>query len=140
MKQKFLDYFMKVAQATSELSTATRLKVGTVIVRGNQILATGYNGTPSGWDNQCEDVLPDGSLKTKPIVIHSESNAITKVARSTESSEGSTLFCTHLPCLDCAKLIYQSGINSVYYRDTYRDTNGLEFLERSGVKVEQYRT
>jgi dCMP deaminase len=140
MKQKFLDYFMKVAQATSELSTATRLKVGTVIVRGNQILATGYNGTPSGWDNQCEDVLPDGSLKTKPIVIHSESNAITKVARSTESSEGSTLFCTHAPCLDCAKLIYQSGINSVYYRDTYRDTNGLEFLERSGVKVEQYRT
>jgi dCMP deaminase len=138
MKPKFLDYYMKVAEATALLSTAVRLKVGSVIVRGNQILATGYNGTPSGWDNVCEDTLPDGSLKTKPIVLHSEANAITKVARSTESSEGATLFCTHAPCIDCAKLIYQSGINSVYYRNTYRDTQGVEFLERSGVRIERY--
>jgi dCMP deaminase len=138
MKKKFVDYFMKVAEATSALSAAVRLKVGSVIVRDNQILATGYNGTPSGWDNTCEDVLPDGSTRTKDIVIHSESNAISKIARSTESSFGSTMFCTHAPCLQCAKLIYQSGITSLYYRDTYRDTAGIEFLEKSGVKVEHY--
>jgi dCMP deaminase len=128
---------MKLADITAGLSSATRLKVGTVIVRGNQILATGYNGTPSGWDNVCEDILPDGSTKTKPIVIHSESNALLKITRSTESSEGATLFCTHAPCLNCAKLIYQSGISSVYYRDTYRETIGIDFLEKSGVTVEQ---
>jgi dCMP deaminase len=142
MKQKFIDYFMKIAEITSSLSTATRLKVGTVIVRENQILATGYNGTPSGWDNTCEDVVwhSDGTrtTKTKPIVIHSESNALMKISRSTESSEGATLFCTHAPCLDCAKLIYQGGISSVYYRDTYRETTGLDFLKMSGVKVERY--
>ena len=137
MKQKFKDYFMKLADITAGLSSATRLKVGTVVVRGNQILATGYNGTPSGWDNNCEDILPDGTTKTKPIVIHSESNALMKIARSTESSEGATLFCTHAPCIDCAKLIYQSGISSVYYRDTYRETTGVEFLEKSGVTVER---
>jgi dCMP deaminase len=137
MKKKFLDYFMKLADITAGLSSATRLKVGTVVVRGNQILATGYNGTPSGWDNNCEDTLPDGSTKTKSITIHSESNALMKIARSTESSEGATLFCTHAPCIDCAKLIYQSGISSVYYRDTYRETTGVEFLEKSGVTVER---
>jgi dCMP deaminase len=78
-------------------------------------------------------------LKTKPIVIHSESNALMKIARSTESSEGATLFCTHAPCIDCAKLIYQSGISSVYYRDTYRETTGVDFLEKSGVTVERYK-
>ena len=138
MKTKFKNYFMKLAEITAGLSSATRLKVGTVVVRGNQILATGYNGTPSGWDNVCEDILQDGSTKTKPIVLHSEANAVLKIARSTESSEGATLFCTHAPCIDCAKLIYQSGISSVYYRDTYRETTGIEFLERSGVTVERY--
>jgi len=138
MKTKFKNYFMKLAEITAGLSSATRLKVGTVVVRGNQILATGYNGTPSGWDNVCEDILQDGSTKTKPIVLHSEANAVLKIARSTESSEGATLFCTHAPCIDYAKLIYQSGISSVYYRDTYRETTGIEFLERSGVTVERY--
>jgi dCMP deaminase len=170
MKPKFLDYFMKVAEATADLSTALRLKVGSVIVRDNQILATGYNGTPSGWDNNCEDkefmsgdaggwldpqeieeLWPfvatsdlDGSyigryrLKTKPEVLHSEANAISKIARSTESSDGATLFCTHAPCLNCAKMIYQSGINSVYYRNAYRDTLGIEFLQKSGVKIERH--
>lgn len=165
MKKKFIDYYMQLAEITGQLSNAVRLKVGSVVVRGNQILATGYNGTPGGWDNNCEDrIYPDKQmgdfeqhydefdamfpnidesgiryrLKTKPEVLHSEANALTKIARSTESSDGATLFCTHAPCMECAKLIYQSGINSVYYRETYRDTSGVEFLEKSGVSVQRY--
>ena len=138
MKKKFLDYFMNIAEATAELSSARRLKVGSVIVRDNQILATGYNGTPSGWDNSCEVTLADGTTVTKEIVIHAESNAVSKIARSTESSLGATMFCTHAPCLQCAKLIYQSGIKGLYYRNTYRDTTGIEFLEKSGVVIERY--
>lgn len=160
MKDKFIHYYMKIAEATAELSSAVKLKVGSVIVRENQILATGYNGTPSGWNNTCEydestydqrDTVNDTEgwqynsitskfhrLKTKPEVIHSESNAILKVARSTESSEGATMFCTHAPCIECAKLIYQSGINSLYYRDTYRSNDGIDFLKRSGVNVHKY--
>jgi len=150
MKNKFIKYYMDVAQLTSTLSYATRLQVGAVIVKGHKILATGFNGMPSGWDNNCEDeighVLDDANhiveirLKTKPEVLHAESNALMKVASSTESSENSTMFCTHAPCIHCAKLIYQSGINSLYYRNTYRDTAGLEFLEKSGVSVTQYCT
>jgi dCMP deaminase len=150
MKNKFIKYYMDVAQLTSTLSYATRLQVGAVIVKGHKILATGYNGMPAGWDNNCEDeighVLDDANhiveirLKTKQEVLHAESNALMKVASSTESSENSTMFCTHAPCIHCAKLIYQSGINSLYYRNTYRDTAGLEFLEKSGVSVTQYCT
>jgi dCMP deaminase len=147
MKQKFIDYYMKVAELTSTLSYAKRLQVGSVIVKGNKILATGYNGMPSGWDNECETVeiveIDEKFVKklvTKQEVLHSETNAIAKVSASTESSEGATMFCTHAPCINCAKLIYQSGINSLYYRDTYRDTSGIEFLESSGVVVTQYKT
>lgn len=144
MKQKFIDYYMQLAELTSTLSSAVKLKVGSVIVRENNILATGYNGTPSGWDNCCEDEVwnpHDGSceLKTKPEVLHAESNAILKVARSTESTEDATMFCTHAPCIDCAKLIYQSGINTLYYRNTYRSDDGLKFLSNSGVIVYQHR-
>ena len=164
---------MKVAELTSTLSYAKRLQVGAVIVNGNKILATGYNGMPSGWDNNCEsfeymsidaggwldpeeiyerwpfvedDIDPDLGyarryrLKTKDEVLHAETNAIAKVSASTESSEGATMFCTHAPCINCAKLIYQSGINSLYYRNTYRDTSGIEFLESSGVSVTKYKT
>ncbi len=138
---------MKVAELTSTLSYAKRLQVGSVIVKGNKILATGYNGMPSGWDNECETVeiveIDEKFVKklvTKQEVLHSETNAIAKVSASTESSEGSTMFCTHAPCINCAKLIYQSGINSLYYRDTYRDTSGIEFLESSGVVVTKYKT
>ena len=168
MKSKFIDYYMKIAETTAELSYAKRLQVGAVIVRQNQILATGYNGMPSGWNNDCEDKVWDKGaggwlspeeieeqypyegwhegaqrnvrygLKTKPEVLHAESNAIAKVARSTESSEGATLFCTHAPCIDCAKLIYQSGIKSVYYRDAYRNDDGLNFLKQGDVNVHQY--
>ena len=147
MKPKFIDYYMKVAELTSTLSYAKRLQVGSVIVKGNKILATGYNGMPSGWDNECETVeiveIDEKFVKklvTKQEVLHSETNAIAKVSASTESSEGSTMFCTHAPCINCAKLIYQSGINSLYYRDTYRDTSGIEFLESSGVVVTKYKT
>lgn len=138
---------MKVAELTSTLSYAKRLQVGSVIVKGNKILATGYNGMPSGWDNECEtveiveiDEKFSKQLVTKQEVLHSETNAIAKVSASTESSEGSTMFCTHAPCINCAKLIYQSGINSLYYRNTYRDTSGIEFLEKSGVVVTKYET
>lgn len=152
---------MKMAQNISELSSAVRLKVGTVIVKDN-VITFGYNGTPSGWDNNCEykeypdkydknyeyrDLYyplqePDGTyyrLKTKPEVLHSEANALMKIAKSTISSEGATLFCTHAPCIDCAKMIYQAGIFTVYYRDTYRNELGLEFLIKSGVNVNKYQ-
>jgi len=147
MKQKFIDYYMKVAELTGTLSYAKRLQVGAVIVNGNKILATGYNGMPSGWDNECETTeiveLDEKFVKqlvTKQEVLHAETNAIAKVSASTESSEGATMFCTHAPCINCAKLIYQSGINSLYYRNTYRDTSGIEFLEKSGVSVTKYET
>lgn len=144
MKEKFVNYFMKLAESTAELSSARRLKVGSVLVRGDQVLSTGYNGTPTGWDNNCEDEISelDGTIRlvTKPEVIHAESNCISKVARSNESSVDATMFCTHEPCLQCAKLIYQSGIKKVYYRESYRDHSGLEFLNRGGVEVERYTT
>jgi dCMP deaminase len=152
MKPKFVDYYMKIAEVTSGLSYAKRLQVGAVIVKDNQILATGYNGMPSGWENVCEyeeEVLVSdlekgnrlektGQLKTKPEVLHAETNAIAKVAQSTESSKDSTLFCTHAPCIECAKLIYQSGITTLYYKHEYRSDSGIKFLQLSGVNVHQH--
>lgn len=152
MKPKFIDYYMKIAEVTSGLSYAKRLQVGAVIVKDNQILATGYNGMPSGWENVCEheeEILVSdvekgnrlektGQLKTKPEVLHAETNAIAKVAQSTESSKDSTLFCTHAPCIECAKLIYQSGITTVYYKHEYRSDDGIKFLQLSGVNVHQH--
>ena len=137
MKPKFIDYYMKIAEVTAGLSYAKRLQVGAVIVKDHQILATGYNGMPSGWENVCEHEI-GGELKTKPEVLHAETNAIAKVSQSTESSQGSTIFCTHAPCIECAKLIYQSGISTVYYRDEYRSDEGLKFLRLSGVDVHQH--
>ena len=128
---------MKIAEVTATLSYAKRLNVGAVIVKENQILATGYNGMPSGWENVCEHVVDD-QMVTKPEVLHAETNAIAKVAQSTESSKDATLFCTHAPCIECAKLIYQSGINTVYYKDEYRSDAGVKFLELSGVYVHRY--
>jgi dCMP deaminase len=147
MKQKFIDLYMAWAERTAELSHAVRLHVGAVIVKDDTVISYGYNGMPAGWDNNCEDeigqVLDDNGniiearLKTKPEVLHAESNAIAKLARSTNSGLGATMFVTHAPCLDCAKLIYQSGISSVLYRNSYRDTSGVTFLEKSGVKINQ---
>ncbi len=140
MKRKFIHAHMKVAEVYSELSSAKRLKVGAVIVKDDTIIGIGYNGMPSGWTNQCEDEVlnahdSNSQLKTKPEVIHAESNAISKVARSTNSTEGSYMFVTHAPCLDCAKLIHQSGISRVYYKNVYRNEDGLKFLEKCGVKI-----
>ena len=140
MKQKYVDAYMKTAETFAELSSARRLHVGAIIVKDNRIISIGYNGMPSGWDNNCEEVIEqheDGGqvLKTRPEVLHAETNAIAKLARSTESGSDATMFITHAPCLDCAKLVYQSGISSVYYRNSYRDETGVNFLIKAGVEV-----
>lgn len=142
MKKKFIDAHMKTAEVYAELSSAKRLHVGCVVVKDNTIIGIGYNGMPSGWDNNCEELVyriaAEPVLKTKPEVLHAETNALAKIARSTNSSDGATMFITHAPCIDCAKLIYQSGINSVYYRNSYRDDDGINFLKKCDVTVEQY--
>ena len=143
MKRKFIDAHMKAAEVYAELSSAKRLHVGCVIVKDNTIIGIGYNGMPSGWDNVCEVIKHTdftGTVVTmsKPEVLHAETNAIAKVAKSTNSTDGATMFITHAPCLDCAKLVYQSGINSVYYRNTYKNDDGLKFLEKCNIKVEKY--
>jgi len=141
MKQKFIEAYMDVAERFAQLSSAVRLQVGAIVVKDDRIISIGYNGMPSGWDNVCEEKVYDTSaeatyqLKTKPEVLHAESNAIAKLAKSPESGEGATIFVTHAPCIDCAKLIYQSGINTVYYRTAYRDTSGIDFLNQSNIKV-----
>jgi dCMP deaminase len=133
---------MKTARIFSELSYAQRLHVGAIVVKDDRIISIGYNGMPSGWDNNCEDVIQHSddttSLKTKPEVLHAETNAIAKLARSSDSGMDADIFITHAPCLDCAKLIYQSGIKNVFFGEAYRDTAGVEFLTKSGVTVEQY--
>ena len=133
---------MQTAQTFAELSHARRLKVGCIIVKDDRIISIGYNGMPAGWDNNCEHEMkwPNGEirfLQTKDEVLHAESNAIAKLARSVESGEGASLFVTHSPCLDCAKLIYQAGVARLYFGAQYRDTAGIEFLNKSGVVVEQ---
>ena len=130
MKQKFIDAYMDVAERFAQLSSAKRLNVGAIVVKDDRIISIGYNGMPSGWDNVCEH---EG--KTKPEVLHAESNAIAKLARSPESGEGASIFITHSPCIDCAKLIYQSGIATVYYKNDYRSTQGLDFLKKSNVWI-----
>ena len=154
MKQKFIDAYMDVAQRFSELSSAKRLQVGAIVVKDDRIISIGYNGMPNGWDNNCENKVyanewsidnerweyleEDGTvynLKTKPEVIHAEANAIAKLAKGNESGDGSTMFLTHAPCIDCAKQIYTAGIKSVYYRDSYKNTEGLTFLEKCSIMV-----
>ena len=151
MKQKLKQAYMKTAETFAELSHARRLHVGAIVAKDDRIISIGYNGMPAGWDNNCEyevtefqteygvgsKLVNTGELKTRPEVLHAETNAIAKLAKSNESGLGATMFITHAPCLDCAKLIYQSGISSVLYRNSYRDTSGVTFLERSGVKVTQ---
>lgn len=141
MKSKFIKAYIETAKTFAKLSHAVRLKVGAIVVKDDRIISIGYNGMPAGWDNNCEDVVQHSddttSLKTKPEVLHAETNAIAKLARSNESGSGASMFITHAPCLDCAKLIYQSGINRVFYGSAYRDNAGIEFLKKSGVEVEQ---
>jgi len=136
MKEKFKRAYMKTAQTFAELSSAQRLQVGAIVVKDDRIISIGYNGMPAGWSNICEDITKDGTLKTKPEVLHAESNAIAKLAKSNETGNGATLFVTHSPCLECAKLIFQSGISEVLFLKEYRDNTGVLFLQKSGVKVE----
>lgn len=147
MKKKFKLAYMDVAERFSELSHARKLKVGSIIVKDNRIISIGYNGMPSGWENECEapiveegDYEPNIFYKSKPEVLHAESNAIAKVAKSNESCDNAAIFCTHAPCLECAKLIYQSGITHVYYKHAYDSMNygsGIEFLHQSEIYVER---
>lgn len=133
MKKKWIEAFMDTAERFAQLSSAKRLQVGAVVVQDNRIISIGYNGTPTGWTNVCEG--EDG--KTKDEVIHAEANAIAKLARDGERGYGADLFCTHAPCIGCAKLIYGAGVKKVYYRDTYRDTLGVDFLTKCGIEVER---
>lgn len=137
MKQKFIDLYMDYADRVSQLSYAQRLKVGAVIVKDDTVISYGYNGTPSGWDNTCENILEDGTLKTKPEVLHAEMNSLMKLAKSTNSGNNAIMFITHSPCIECAKGIYQTGIKQVYYRNQYRSTDGVNFLEKCGIEVKK---
>ena len=153
---------MDVAKRFAQLSSAKRLQVGAIIVKDDRIISIGYNGMPSGWSNDCEtrDYMPidsggwlmpdelwkmfpyeDGEkryrLKTKPEVIHAEANAIAKLAKGVESGDGAIMFLTHAPCLDCAKQIYTAGITRVYYNQSYRNSEGIDFLKACEVEVIQ---
>lgn len=151
MKKKYIDAYMDVAERFAKLSSARKLQVGAIAVKDDRIISIGYNGMPAGWDNNCEfdDIgfsdavfgqpqhIINRGLKTKPEVIHAEMNCLGKLAKTTESGDGATLFITHAPCIECAKGIYVAGIITVYYRNDYRCSSGIEFLRNAGVKVEK---
>ena len=149
-----IEAHMHVAETYAQLSHARKLKVGSIVVKDDRIISIGYNGTPAGWDNNCEDeieiretyVIDMGGishpitttqLHTKPEVIHAEANAIAKLARSPESGQGSVMFITHAPCMECAKMIFTSGIKKVFFRNYYRSGEGLEFLKKCNISVEK---
>lgn len=123
--------YARMALIWAENSYCTRRKVGALVVKNNMIISDGYNGTPTGFENVCEDE----NNVSKPYVLHAEANAITKLARSSNSSEGATLYVTASPCIECAKLIIQSGIKRVIYTEKYRLTDGIDLLERAGIEV-----
>ena len=134
MKGKFIDLYMRIAETVGETSSAKKLKVGAVCVKDHRILSIGYNGTPPDYDNNCEHETENG-LMTRPEVIHAEQNAIFKMARDGQPALGATMFITHAPCMECAKAIKTCGINTVYYRNAYRSTEGLMFLHDLGVDI-----
>jgi len=125
MKSKYIDAHLDVARRYGKLSSAERLQVGCIIVKDERIISIGYNGMPIGGSNVCEE---DGH--TKPEVLHAEANAITKLAKSTESGQDSYMFCTYAPCVDCAKLILQSGIKEFHYEESYKNTDGINLLKK----------
>ena len=144
--ERYINLYMDIAERISKMSHARRLQVGSVLVQNDSIISHGWNGMPTGWDNNCEHEVVDdfGSteivqtkLKTNPEVLHAEANCLLKVAKTTNSSFGSTLFITHAPCIECAKLIHQSGVKFVYYKYTYRSNDGLEFLKKCDIGVEK---
>jgi dCMP deaminase len=132
-QQKYDLAYLAMAKRWSELSHCTRKKVGALIVKDRMIISDGYNGTPTGFENPCEDE----ENYTKWYVLHAEANAILKVASSTQSCKGATLYLTLSPCRECSKLVYQAGIKRLVYDKTYKDTTGLEFLQKAGVEVVQ---
>ncbi|MBF1637039.1 MAG: dCMP deaminase family protein [Prevotella sp.] len=132
-KQSLLDYrYLRMARIWAENSYCRRRQVGALVVKDKMIISDGYNGTPSGFENICEDE----SGTTFPYVLHAEANAITKLARSSNNSDGATLYVTASPCIECSKLIIQAGIRRVVYAEKYRLTDGIDLLEKAGVKVE----
>lgn len=160
MKPKFQKLYNNIAHEVAKMSHARRLQVGAVIVKDDRVISMGYNGMPAGWENNCEyknydlskdfngNYFPDPEnlypfeddrgrygLKTRPEVLHAESNAVSKLAKSNDSGDGADIFVTHAPCMECAKLIFQSGIRRVYYSSDYRDDSGVKFLKQSGVEV-----
>lgn len=141
MKEKIIQAYMKTAEIFAELSHAKRLKVGAIVVKDDRIISIGYNGTPAGWDNNCEDVIHHSddtvSLKTKPEVIHAERNALDKLAKGTEGGNGATIFVTHAPCMECAKSVFSVGIKKLFYKNDYRSTDGIDFLKKCGVEIEK---
>jgi dCMP deaminase len=128
---KYDNAYLRMAQEWAKLSYCERKKVGAIIVKDNMIISDGYNGTPSGYENCCEN--EDG--ETNWYVLHAEANAILKVAKSTQSADGATLYITLSPCKECSKLIIQSGIKRVVYRNEYKDTSGIEFLKTYGIET-----
>ena len=154
MPNKFDYAHMVAAEGYAALSSAKRLKVGAVVEKDNRIISIGYNGTPAGWDNNCENEIyqesqyiidPGGPLhtmgsyryETKPEVIHAEMNAIGKLAQSNESGANATMYVTHAPCFECAKLIHIAGIKKLFYRNEYRSDGGIEFLNKCNIEVEK---
>ena len=154
--RNFDSKYMQMAQIWASNSYAKRNKVGALIVKDGMIISDGFNGTPSGFENECEEIVPCGNpctnlfgqdcehckehkLKTKPYVLHAEANAILKVARSANSTVGATLYCTMSPCLECAKLIIQTVINCLVYSEQYRDTSELELIKRAEIKIKQLK-
>lgn len=140
---KWQEAYIDTAVRFSALSSANRLKVGAIVVKDNRIISIGYNGMPSGWTNECE-WTPDDHMgydtgKTKPEVIHAEANAIAKLAKSHESGEGADIYITHAPCIECAKMIYSSGISRIFYKDKYRSDDGIIFLEKCNLEVKQVK-
>ena len=139
MNQEQADkYYIKVAQLCAKNSYAVKLQVGAIIVKDGQIMSDGFNGTPCGFENKCEVKTMDGSLHTLSYVLHAESNAILKCAKYGRATNGSTLYITHSPCIECAKLIIQAGIIRVIYLEEYKTLDGIELLKRIGIKVEKF--
>lgn len=136
MKDKFIKFYIDLAERTAQLSSAERLKVGAVLVKNNRPLVCCYNGTPTGYhSNVCEDE----NYVTKPVVLHAEENILASMARSTESSDGAELFMTHSPCAHCAPQIFQAGIKKVYYKTPFRYTEGIEVLHSLGITCEKVK-
>lgn len=134
-QRKFDKHYLEMAAIWAKNSYCKRRQVGALLVKDKMIISDGFNGTPAGFENQCEDE----NDVTKPYVLHAEANAITKVAKSGNSSEGATLYITTSPCIECAKLIIQSGIERVVYSEEYRKSEGIELLKRANIKVENLK-